>query len=93
MKAFLARRSAVIALSAAALLGGLGALPAQAQSFPAKPIKLVVPYAPGGGVDIVARTLADYISTKLGKLVIGVCREVRPRWLHAFAWIKCQCNQ
>jgi tripartite-type tricarboxylate transporter receptor subunit TctC len=70
MKAFLARRSAVIALSAAALLGGLGALPAQAQSFPAKPIKLVVPYAPGGGVDIVARTLADYISTKLGKLVI-----------------------
>ena len=70
MKAFLARRSAVFALSAAALLGGLAALPAQAQSFPAKPIKLVVPYAPGGGVDIVARTLADYISTKLGKLVI-----------------------
>ena len=63
MKAFLARRSAVIALGAAALLGGLGALPAQAQSFPAKPIKLVVPYAPGGGVDIVVRTLADYIST------------------------------
>jgi tripartite-type tricarboxylate transporter receptor subunit TctC len=41
-----------------------------AQSYPSKPIRLIVPYAPGGGVDIVARTLADYISNTLKKTVI-----------------------
>ena len=41
-----------------------------AQDYPTNPIRLVVPYAVGGGVDIVARTLADYISSKLGKTII-----------------------
>ena len=34
---------------------------AAAQSFPSQPIKLVVPFAPGGGVDIVGRTLAENV--------------------------------
>jgi tripartite-type tricarboxylate transporter receptor subunit TctC len=41
-----------------------------AQGYPTKPIRLIVPYAPGGGVDIVARILADYISNTLKKPVI-----------------------
>jgi tripartite-type tricarboxylate transporter receptor subunit TctC len=41
-----------------------------AQSYPAKPIRLIVPYAPGGGVDIVARTTAQELTKRLGQQVI-----------------------
>jgi len=44
---------------AACVLGAALAAPARAQSFPSQPIKLIVPFAPGGGVDIVGRTIAD----------------------------------
>jgi len=44
--------------------------PADAARFPDKPIKLVVPFAPGGGSDLMARLLADFMSKDLGKTVI-----------------------
>jgi hypothetical protein len=44
-------------------------LPARA-NFPEKPIKVIVPFAPGGGVDIMARLLADFMSRDLGQSVI-----------------------
>ena len=44
-------------LSAAAVLIGLAALPAQAQAWPQKPIKIIVTFNPGGSSDIVARLL------------------------------------
>ena len=55
--------------------GGLAALglkqSALAQAaFPEKPIKLVVPFAPGGGTDTVARTLGQLMSKNLGQAVI-----------------------
>jgi len=41
-----------------------------AQTYPDKTIRLIVPYGSGGGVDVVARTVADYISNKMGKTVV-----------------------
>ncbi len=46
--------------------------PAAAQNapWPSKPIKLVVPYAPGGTTDVVARMVAEYLGQKLGQNII-----------------------
>ena len=45
--------------------------PQSAQAaFPDRPIKLIVPFAPGGGVDIMARLVADFMSRDLGEPVI-----------------------
>ena len=53
----------------ASLLGlGAGALHAQ-QAYPSKPIRLIVPFPPGGGSDPVARILAQGLSTRLGQQV------------------------
>lgn len=51
-------------------LVSLAALSVQAQPFPARPVRLVVPYPPGGANDIVARLLAPRMSEQLGKNVV-----------------------
>lgn len=56
------RRSLVSAVALFALCAS-----AAAQSFPERPVKLVVPYAPGGSADIVARLVADEWGKALGK--------------------------
>jgi tripartite-type tricarboxylate transporter receptor subunit TctC len=46
----------------ATLLGAILAWPAGAQSFPAKPVRIIVAFPPGGGVDIVARTMGPRLT-------------------------------
>lgn len=57
----------LLALLALAIVG-LGSL-AQAQTFPSKPIRLVVPFAPGGGTDNLVRLLAADASASLGQQI------------------------
>ena len=52
-----------------AVLFGLAST-AAAQSYPSRPIRIIVPLAPGGNVDIVARTIAQQLTENLGHQVI-----------------------
>lgn len=54
----------------AALL--LSALPLAAQDFPSKPVELIVPWAPGGATDLVARIVAAEMEKTLGQAIIVV---------------------
>jgi len=56
--------------AALALLATCIAIPAHAQSFPSKPVKVVVPFAPGGAVDTVARVVGQRISEQVGQPVV-----------------------
>jgi tripartite-type tricarboxylate transporter receptor subunit TctC len=48
-----------------------GAFPALAQQqYPSRPIRLIAPFPPGGGVDIVARAIGEKLSTRVGQPVI-----------------------
>ena len=48
-------------------LGMLGASLAHAQSWPAKPVRFIVPFPPGGATDVAARVVADKLSRALGQ--------------------------
>src|ERR1700724_2852795 len=55
--------------AAVAMVAAGGAASAQS-SFPSKPVRIFVPYAAGGGVDILARTLGDVVSRQWGQTVV-----------------------
>jgi tripartite-type tricarboxylate transporter receptor subunit TctC len=57
------KTSATIALAASLL----ALVPAAAQEWPAKPVKVIVPFAPGSTPDMVARLVADRLQQKLGQ--------------------------
>ena len=44
--------------------------PAHAQPYPTKPLRLVIPYPPGGGTDTIMRPFAQYLSERLGQPVV-----------------------
>ena len=67
------RSCAIVTSVLLACLGGLQALAvsaAQAQEYPVRPIRLVVPWPPGGGVDIAARTIQPKMAEHLGQAVV-----------------------
>ena len=63
-------RALIQALVAALALTSLVAMPASAQVFPTKPLKVVVPQPPGGGFDFVGRLLADRLGKQIAQPVV-----------------------
>lgn len=64
------RRHMVRRLAAVCLAFGIGAAPALAQSYPARLVRFVVPQAPGGTTDVLARAIADRLSKRWGQPVV-----------------------
>jgi tripartite-type tricarboxylate transporter receptor subunit TctC len=65
-------RLAVVA--AAAAIGLVATVPARAQDYPARPVTLIMPFPPGGIVDIMARGFAQPLGQRLGQPVLVVNR-------------------
>jgi len=59
------------AASATLLAAALITQPAKAQTYPDRPVKIIVPIGPGGSYDIVGRTVADALSKRLGQPVVA----------------------
>src|SRR5215470_12996654 len=58
--------AAIVAMAALSVFANL----AQAQSYPTRPIKLVLPYTAGSPNDVLARLVAPYLAARLGQAVV-----------------------
>ncbi|MFZ4285452.1 Bug family tripartite tricarboxylate transporter substrate binding protein [Variovorax sp. HJSM1_2] len=63
-------RRIAISVAAALALGALPQAPALAQSYPARPVTLVVPFPPGGGTDTGGRIIAEQLGKRWNQTVI-----------------------
>ncbi|HRD98224.1 MAG TPA: tripartite tricarboxylate transporter substrate binding protein BugE [Rubrivivax sp.] len=64
------QRSRLALIIGAAALAAALPLTASAQAYPSKPVRLIVPFAPGGTTDIVARIISDKMGAALGQSVV-----------------------
>src|SRR5882672_2033664 len=64
------KSSRIVIAAGLALAAAMVALPALAQSYPSKPIRLVSPFPPGGSIDVVGRLLAAKLSESLGQQIV-----------------------
>ena len=62
---------AILGLLLALAVTALQATHARAQAYPAKPVRLVIPFPPGGSNDVVGRMIAIQLSERLGKGVVA----------------------
>src|SRR4051812_7890196 len=60
----------MLTTAAAAIAVALTAVPAIAQNYPTHPIKIVSPFPPGTGIDIISRALADKLTPVMGQPVV-----------------------
>lgn len=60
----------VSSLFAASLVFGLYACPATAQTYPAKPVRMMVPFPAGGGSDTMGRIVGNKLSERLGQQIV-----------------------
>jgi tripartite-type tricarboxylate transporter receptor subunit TctC len=64
------RHMLALALAAACAILPAGHAAAQADTFPTKPIRLIVPFPPGGGADLTARSLAQKMGDAMGQPIV-----------------------
>jgi tripartite-type tricarboxylate transporter receptor subunit TctC len=60
-------RRRFLSLAAGAIAPPILSSVARAQTYPSRPVRIIVPYAPGGAPDIVARVIAQWLSERLGQ--------------------------
>jgi len=70
MKRAWGARSVFTAAGSVVLMLGVALAPAAAQTFPSKPIRMVVPYTPGSPVDVLARVVSQHASARLGQTIV-----------------------
>ena len=63
-------RRSLLCSAALAALSAAASLPATAQTWPSKPVKIVVPTGPGSSLDLIARSISDKLSARWGQPVV-----------------------
>ncbi len=64
------RRRDLLGAGLAGAAAAMTGLPASAQNFPSKPVRWIVPFAPGGNYDVTSRIVAEAMSRRLGQTVL-----------------------
>jgi tripartite-type tricarboxylate transporter receptor subunit TctC len=67
-------RAVRVLLLANVILSGLATAAARAQDYPARPVEMIVPFAAGGGSELLARLVSDGLAKRLGQPFVVINR-------------------